>query len=202
MTRLHRPVTIPYLLDSPPEPGQLIVLDETGEVVVMPPGEDGEYLIADPNEPLGFRWDSGSHAELWFSTAAETTISVAGTPVKCAGTTTLVTDPAASDFTMPANNRLTFGGDGTKHFLITAAVSMTAAGNNQRLSFYLAKNGTIIPSSEIIRWVGTGADIGALALQTMIEMDATDYVELWAENYTGTGNLTVEHATLIATESG
>lgn len=140
---------------------------------------------------------TASSAEIYFSTAVETAIATVDTPVKALGTTTLVTDPAAVNFTMPANNRLTYSGTQTIVASVSVTLSMTSAGNGKKISFSIAKNGTPIASSEIDRYVGTGADIGAAALQTLVELEATDYVELWIENKTDNTNATVELGSIV-----
>ena len=151
-----------------------------------------------PVAPLG---SSNSHGNMWWSTAVETVVSVADTPVKALGTTTFRAD-VAQDFDMPANNRLRYLGRQVSHFLVTVALSMTSASNIQTLGLYLAKNDTVIPSTEIKRKVGTGSDIGAVSVVTLIEMGQNDYVELWVANELTTGNVTIELADFIITEVG
>lgn len=140
---------------------------------------------------------SVAQAQMYVSSAVETVIAAVDTPVKALGTTTLVTSPAAVDFTMPANNRLTYGGDSARTFFATAAISAIAAGNNKLLAFYLAKNGVVIPDSELRRFVGTGADEGAITIQALVSMTPTDYLELWVENQTDNVNLTVNKMSFV-----
>lgn len=123
-------------------------------------------------------------AELYFSTPANTAVATVSTPLKVAGTTTLVTSPAAVGFTMPENNRLTYGGTAKICACIQGHVSITATGNGKVFNFYIAKNGTVLVQSQIRRKIGTGTDVGAMGFGAILEMVATDYIELWVENIT------------------
>lgn len=127
---------------------------------------------------------------MYISSAAATSISAQNTFTKVAGTTTL--EAVARDMSMPANNRLRYDGAITRQFLIKAAFSMTAAASNEVYAFRLAKNGTTIAASEIQRFVGTGSDVGAAAVQASVELSTNDYVELFVENQTSSANPTIE----------
>ena len=125
--------------------------------------------------------------------ATETVISVATTFVKVLGTFTSAATP--KDMTV-ASNRLTYDGVPTRSFVLGAAMSMTG-GNNVLLQFQFAKNGTLI-GVPLSRWVSTGTDEGALALQAVTSMDTNDYIELWATNATSTANLVVTSCNFLA----
>jgi hypothetical protein len=136
---------------------------------------------------------------MYVSSAVETVISVQSTATKALGTTTALN---LQDFDMSANNRLKYVAQATSHFVVTVALSMTAAGNNQLTTLSVAKNGTNIASSEVQRFIGTGADLGAAAVATIVELAQDDYLELFVANETGTGNLTVELMNFIVSEVG
>jgi hypothetical protein len=131
------------------------------------------------------------YAALYVSAAVESSIGVAGTFVKAAGTTTLVTDPAAVNWSMPANNRLRYDGTADRVVQVVCSISMQAAAANVDLSWRLAKNGTTIAATEITRKVSTGGDNGAAAVSGLVEVTNGDYVELWIANETSTANATV-----------
>ena len=143
-----------------------------------------------------------SYGSLHWSTPAETTITTVNVAVKAAGTTWLVTNPPANDFTEPADNRLTYGGRYRKIFRVTSNFSVTAAGNNKKLGFNIAKNTTLLTQSHIDRYVSTGADEGAVAISALTWMENGDYIELWVENESDATNLTIESGNLIVTEVG
>ena len=140
-----------------------------------------------------------SYAQIYLSTAAETTIATKSVAVKAAGTTTLSTPPAPADFTV-GSNRLTYTGATTKPFRVIASASSTAASNNQLLSFTLAQNGAPDTDTTVRRFVSTGTDEGAFAVHGLFSLATNGYVELWVANETSTGNLTIEHMTLTATD--
>lgn len=129
----------------------------------------------------------------YVTTPAESTISVAGTYVKGAGTTTSV---GLHRFTMPVNNRLTYTGTPDIHVFYTATLSMTTAGTNVVLGFKIAKNDVVVADSEVHRKVATGTDVGAAPLQGGLSMSTNDYLELWVANITNTSNITLELASL------
>jgi len=131
-----------------------------------------------------------SFGGMYFSTAAATTLTL-NTPAKALGTTTAM---ELGDFTMPANNRLTYTAATTRSFEVIACVSMSAAGATNS-TIYIAKNDSVIAASAIQRKISTGGDIGALAVSVNTQMDQNDYVELWLENDDG-DNMTVENGTV------
>ena len=143
---------------------------------------------------------SRGHAECYIdhTATAATTISVKATAYKAAGTTTLSTTPAAVHFTMPANNRLTYTGATTATAFISAVLSCTTAGANDLLGFHIAKSGTVVHSSHIDRFVGTGTDQGAVAVQLLCSLAPNEYVEVWVENESAAADITVEHMSLVA----
>ncbi len=123
--------------------------------------------------------------------AAATTISVAGTYVKAAGTTVAAT---LQDFTMPATNRLQYNGAPDVYATAFAGVSMVSASNSQILGLRIAKNGdataTEAVASTIRRKTGTGADVGAAFVGFECIMSTGDYLELFVTNESGTTTVT------------
>jgi len=166
-------------------------------------GSAGDRLTPDSGETTGLRWDTPASAELYLSSSAETTITTGSVPVKAAGTTVLETTPAAVGFTMPSNNRLTYGGTETKKFLVIVTFSASSAAAAKLLGFHLAEGGTVNAKTTIYRYVGTANEEGAGGIQGLFEMATDDYVEMWVSNETtpaSTTNLTIEHMTMTATE--
>jgi hypothetical protein len=87
------------------------------------------------------------------------------------------------------NNRLTYTGltPTTGKLLGTFTVD---SGNNVAISFYLAKNGIVIPASKSIVRVSAGADTRAGTVSTLTSLVTGDFIEIWAENNTNTDDLT------------
>ena len=134
-----------------------------------------------------------SFASMYFSSSAETTIAVAGTYVLAAGTTTSI---KLSNFTMPQDNRLTYTGAADVYAEISASISMTCASNSKIVGMKIAKNGTVIDSTEIHRKISTGADIGAAYVQGDVQLATNDYIELFISNETDTANATIDFCNL------
>lgn len=130
-----------------------------------------------------------AHGGLYRNVAAPTTVTVAGTYYKAAGTTTA---GELDDLTMPQDNRLTYIGVPERHFHILATISMTCDGINKIIGFKIAKNGTPIDGSVSRRRVGTGTDIGALAVQADVALATNDYVEIWVTNETTNTAVTLD----------
>lgn len=140
--------------------------------------------------------DSTAVGSLYVSTPAETSIATVNTPVKVAGTTTLVESVRVDDDSS-TNNRLKYTGLKTRNFTITSAISTTSASSNKEFTWYVAVNGTVDTASGIRRKQGTGSDVGALALNWIEELSTDDYIEIWVENNTDDTNVTATKLTLI-----
>lgn len=135
---------------------------------------------------------SGSY---YFSSPVETVISNQGEWTKVAGSTLTVASRAAAT---PVNNRLVYTGTPDLRAFVMAAFSMTAQQNNRVFTFGIAKNGMVDPASEITRKVGTGNDVGAMALFANVLLSSGDNVELWVKNDTNDSNVTVEKGHVYA----
>lgn len=95
----------------------------------------------------------------------------------------------ASDFDMPANNRLRYTGSVTRKFLVVAAFSFNDDGGGLPL-FRFAKNGTDIAKSEVgipASWGFGGETAWAGAIQCFVELATNDYVELFGKSGAGGG---------------
>ncbi len=118
----------------------------------------------------------------------DTTIGVSNVNVwvKASGTTTSGTN---SKFTH-TTNKLTYNGAFTNSFLVTVNATVRSATSNQSISIGVAKNGTIIAESEgIIRTATSNVEHGG-STQSVLEMVANDYVELFVRN-TGSTDIRV-----------
>lgn len=138
--------------------------------------------------------DNVATGNLYITTNAPTTFTAANTPVKMSGTTAGL---ILFRVTSPTDNRLTYTGSKTRIFTYTASMSITAATNNKRFSFYFAKNGIILPETKQSRKIANGLDIGALSLSGVVELAPNDYVEVWVENINDTTSITAESLNLI-----
>ena len=129
------------------------------------------------------------------SNSTETTITVSGTAVKVAGTTT---EGSVTQRFTHTNNKLVFDGAITRNFLITATASLSS-GNNNEIALTVSKNGTLVSSSEVTATTNAGGRVESVAIQDIIELEEDDYIEMWVANDTGTSNVTVEYLNVIIT---
>lgn len=135
------------------------------------------------------------HAGLYESTPVNTTIAVPGTYYKAAGT--FIAQPHSNLMTADTTGRITYNGISDRHFHIVCSISMTCASNNQDLAFRIAKNGVTDESSEGDRKVGTGSDVGAIAIHADLQLATNDYIELFVTNKTSTALVTLTNMYLF-----
>ena len=76
----------------------------------------------------------------------------------------------------------------------------TVTGNNKILGIKLAKNGTAIDQTECRAFTGSGAEEAKLVTNWIISMAANDEVALFIANQSGTENITLGRARLVAVE--
>lgn len=125
--------------------------------------------------------------------ATATTIAVIGTAVKAAGTTT---SAAISQRFTNTDNRATYDGAIQRDFKVTAVMSVQS-GNNNVIGIYIAKNGSLLPESEVYITTNAGGRAEAASCQVLLAMVDTDYIEIWVENDTSTANVTVTELNVI-----
>lgn len=120
--------------------------------------------------------------------ATATTIAQAGVAVKAAGVTTLSGFTRAFSHT---DNRLTYTGSPTVLAQVQANATFTA-GNAQKIGIYIAKNGTVLPESEIYSTTSQTGRSENVSNQTPVELATGDYLEFWVENDAATTAITVQ----------
>lgn len=122
-----------------------------------------------------------------------TTISVIGDTYKVAGTTSSAS--ITQKFTN-TDNRATYTGAILRDFKVTAVLS-AESGNNNQIGIYIAKNGTVIPESEIyITTNASGRAEGGVS-QVIVELGENDYIEIFVENATSTSDVTISELSVI-----
>ena len=129
-------------------------------------------------------------------TALETTIALVDTWYELDMTgaiLNLVTQviTGTPDFDMPAAGRLRSLCANVRHCHIVGSMSFVGPTNNQEYAFRLGKNGTPSIEADLHRKVGTGADVGAIAIHWVVELAQNDYVSLFVKNVTSNANLQV-----------
>ena len=126
--------------------------------------------------------------------ATATTVSATSTDYKVSGTTTL--ESISQKFTMPTDNRLTYGGAITRDFrvLVNAALE---SGNNNVLGIYIAKNGTVLTNSSNFCTTSSSGKADNNTSQTVVDLATNDYLEVFVSNETGTNNITATYMSVI-----
>jgi len=99
--------------------------------------------------------------------------------VKALGTTTA--DSNNSKFTH-SNNKLTYTGAFNTSFLVSVNTAVRAGASNQNISIGIAKNGTILPNSEMTIRTSTSNQEHPGSTQYQIDLITNDYVELFVKN--------------------
>lgn len=99
--------------------------------------------------------------------------------VKALGTTTA--DSNNSKFNH-SSNRLTYTGAFNTSFLVTVNTAVRAAQSNQNISIGIAKNGTLLPNSEMTIRTSTSNQEHPGSTQYQIDLITNDYVELFVKN--------------------
>lgn len=125
--------------------------------------------------------------DLAVGSGVSTTLTT-GTPVKIAGTTTSNNFFRASNGA--TNNRLLYLGSKKRFFTVSANGSFQATdASNTIYVFYIARNGTVISRSKTYLFTTNTTDLLAFPLQCAVELSPNDYVEVFAERYSGTSNM-------------
>lgn len=127
--------------------------------------------------------------------ATTTVISAINTPVKVLGTTT--NGPITQKF-VNTDNRATYVGSLTRLFKVTSTLS-AESGNNNQVGVYIAKNGTVLDESEVYGTTGGNGRYENIVVQTLVELQTNDYIEIYVENSTGVNNILVTDLNTIIT---
>jgi hypothetical protein len=133
------------------------------------------------------------YGQLYFSATAATTIAVAGTYVKLAGTTT---SDSLNGITMPQNNRLQNNSGSTRVFQAMARADIIDGSGNKNIAIKLAKNGVLIDATESNG--ETTNNVAAHAtINWIVSLATGEYVEIWATNKSDTSSITAQHGHLF-----
>lgn len=127
-----------------------------------------------------------------------TTTLTTGTRVKVAGTTT---SNNLFRFTKDGDNRITYRGTKTRYFQVAASVSYQT-NLDATIILYIAKNSTVITETKVYGKQSGGlfstAGIIALPIIGTVQMKTGDILEIWAERYAGTGDMSTVSLNLTA----
>jgi hypothetical protein len=115
-------------------------------------------------------------------------------PVKINGVTTA--NSINQKFTH-TNNRATYVGAINRSFKVTATLSVTSTSSNDQIGFYVAKNGSVIPDSEMYVTTNTNSRAESVTIQTITNLVTNDYVEIWVENDTDASDVIITFMNVI-----
>lgn len=105
-------------------------------------------------------------------------------------------------FTRDGNNRITYRGNKTRYFLVTASVSCQVTSTDITLVLYIARNGVVLPDTKVYAKPTTGflATAGILTLPIVgtMQLKKDEYIEVFAERYEGTANMSTVSLSLSA----
>lgn len=95
-------------------------------------------------------------------------------------------------FTKDGDNKITYRGNKTRYFQVTASVSYQ--GNTDfTVIVYIARNGVVLTETKVYGKGTTGfltsAGILALPIVGTVQLKKDEYIEIWAERYDGSGNM-------------
>jgi len=121
--------------------------------------------------------------------ATATTFAGVGVPTKILGTTT---DNSLSQKFTHTSNRSTYTGGRTRIFNVSSVTTIISSSSNDQVGVYVAKNGAVINSSET--YITTNASNRAenAFVQTVVELETNDYIEIWVENNSDSSSLTAQ----------
>ncbi len=138
---------------------------------------------------LNTQKDDVAGGNMYITVPVATTFASAGVAIKALGTTT---SSNLFRMTSPANNRLTYTGSKTRSFLVSGSMSITQPSSNRYFSFYIAKNGIILPESRQDVKVVNSTDQVSFNVTSRVSLAPGDYVEVWVANQTSTSSVTIE----------
>ena len=121
------------------------------------------------------------------------------TAVAIALGTSFVDDVARNgNFTVSTGGRMTYNGLEKHNFYVDASIFAAAtSGAAQQYVFYIAKNGTIITSSQAMREFTTSTP-GTIAVKSLVSLTTADYIEIYVKKVTGTDTITANTISISA----
>ncbi|UQD55220.1 hypothetical protein [Flavobacterium sp. K5-23] len=95
------------------------------------------------------------------------------------------------------NNRLKYTGSRKRYFAVSGALSFQSSAASTTYIVYIAKNGTVINQSKVYVNSNSSSDIIAIPIVTTVELTTNDYIEVFAERFTGSGNMLTVSLNLV-----
>lgn len=129
-----------------------------------------------------------------------TTLPASNGKVKINGTTT---SNNLFRFTKDGDNRITYRGNKTRYFQVVGSVSLQGSDASLVVVLYIAKNGNVLTETRILGsgssgFLTTSGGVLSLPIVGTVSMSTGDYIEIWAERYSGAGNMSTVSLNLTA----
>lgn len=138
--------------------------------------------------------DSKAIAVTSLSATATTTIGTVDTPVVVSGT---FSDVVSQQYSVSAGGRITYNQSFTDVVGVSSTILFTAASGTKTITFYIARNGSIITASGVSIAVASTA-VESISLNWAVSLDAGDYIEIYVENNTDDVDVSVQKCILRA----
>lgn len=126
---------------------------------------------------------------------ASTNLNPTGTSVKLSGVTT--SNNLFRFSRGGVDNRLQYLGAKKRFFRVSGSASFQANATNTVYVFFIAKNGTVVNQSKVYLNSNSTTDILAAPIEAVVEMSTNDYVEVFAQRFSGTGNVLTVSLNLV-----
>ena len=118
------------------------------------------------------------------------------TPTKLVGTTT--SNNLFRFSRGGTDNRLQYLGTQKRFFRISGSASFQSGAGAAVYILYVAKNGIVINQSKVyLSSAVNSSDVLAVPIQTIVELNTNDYIEVYADRYSGVGNILTVSLNLI-----
>lgn len=138
----------------------------------------------------GVTYTTAPHGRVSFNNVSVPyTLTYPSTYTKIAATTTA--SGMAVSFTEGTTSRLTYTGTATSHAHIAVTLSVSqAVGANRDLRFKLYHNGVAVNSTEVIMTTASAIKVST-AMHADVELATNDYIEVYAQNDGGSGDIII-----------
>ncbi len=137
-------------------------------------------------------------AIIWVAASASTPISAAGAYQN------VVASAWATDISINQNmsanlttGTLEFTGTAARNFLMMGCFSVISTANSQLTASVFGRNDAPVTASEIERFIGTGADTGAVSMCHLVSANPGDRFSIMLTNKTGTARLIAKRLNLV-----
>jgi hypothetical protein len=148
--------------------------------------------------------DSDSTGDINLSAAVGSGVTTTFTTTGSTGRKKIVGTTTSNNlfrFTRDGDNIITYRGSKTRYFQVAASASYQTTADATMI-FYIAKNGAVLTETKVYGRASSGllttAGIVALPIIGSVQMKTGDFIEIWAERYDGTGNLSTVSLNLTA----